>query len=278
MNIEQAISTISHEDAARRYEAACTLAAVDSADARRAVTALIPALDDGDSKVQYAVFSSLIKIADVSAVHPMVNVLIRRLDSQIWRLIKLNIGMRLRAGLLTIVQRGDDALSDLLYITLTTPDNTLDAAQQAFFIRLIGQTGDTRRIDMLIGLLDNADPAIQIAAAEALGIIGDVRAVAPLLVFLQGETDPQEDNALREASAEALGRIGDPAAFDPLVERLRDVNEWVRRAAVEALGRLGDKRAVEPLADALQDDSTMVQDAAFEALKSLSDGRMSVTL
>lgn len=80
---------------------------------------------------------------------------------------------------------------------------------------------------------------VRLAAAEALGEIGDARAVDPLIAVLQ---DDNED--VRRAAAEALGKIRDKRAVEPLLEIFKDSEVWW---AAEALGELGDKRAVEPL-------------------------------
>lgn len=46
---------------------------------------------------------------------------------------------------------------------------------------------------------------------------------------------------------EALGRIGDPRAVEPLIQALNDAHYRVRRDAARALGNIGSERAVEPL-------------------------------
>ncbi len=64
-----------------------------------------------------------------------------------------------------------------------------------------------------------------------------------------------DNNALvRVAAAEALGSIGDHRAVEPLIIMLKDREEKPRQAAVTALGKLSDLRAVEPLAALLADD------------------------
>ena len=73
-----------------------------------------------------------------------------------------------------------------------------------------------------------------------------------------------------EAAAEALGRIGDARAIEPLLGTLQDagksLSDGVRRATVDALGRIGDAHAVEPLVAALQDNDEQVRNAANSAL------------
>jgi len=261
---EQTIAELTHVNPDVRYEAARKLG---EAQDERAVTPLINTLPDDNSKVQYAAFSALIKIGASEAAVPMIDALVSAPNSRVWDLLKLNVGMRLRNGLLDMIPRGDLQLADQL--TEAAENEAFDEQQRAFMIRLLGRTADSRQVEKLIDMLIGDTDWMQGAAAEALGWIGDARAVSPLLLFLS-EGEPSD--ALRELAAEALGRIGDTRAVEPLIAALEDTNEWVRRAAAEALGNLGDRSAIEPLARALQDEVVMVQDAAFDALKKLSYG------
>jgi HEAT repeat protein len=59
---------------------------------------------------------------------------------------------------------------------------------------------------------------VQRQAAEALGQVGDARAVEPLVVTLQ---DPYSTVRLQVAAAESLGKIGDGRAVEPLVAALK---------------------------------------------------------
>jgi HEAT repeat protein len=267
---EQTIAELTHANVEVRYEAARKLG--DLKD-ERAVQPLINALPDDNAKVQYAAFSALIKIGAAEAAQPMIEMLLTEPNCRLWDLLKLNVGMRLRNGLLNMIERGDQRVSDRLSAAIE--NEPLDTEQRAFIVRLLGRTADTRQVEPLIETLISDSQIMQGAAAEALGWIGDSRAISPLLLFLS-EGEPSD--ALRELAAEALGRIGDTRAVEPLIAALEDSNEWVRRAAAEALGDLGDRSAIEPLATALQDESVMVQDAAFDALKKLSYGSYKVEL
>ena len=84
---------------------------------------------------------------------------------------------------------------------------------------------------------EKGEPAI--AAAQALGAIGERAAEPPLLQALQSE-----DGGLREAAATALGKVGTAMAVQPLqeaIERFRSDNELLRaahQAIVEIQSRL----------------------------------------
>ena len=71
------------------------------------------------------------------------------------------------------------------------------------------------------------------AAAKALGMLGDARAVQPLIKLLE-----RSDG--RKEAAVSLGQIGDKSAIVPLRHALVDNNKNVRRAVAEALGQLGE--------------------------------------
>ena len=120
-------------------------------------------------------------------------------------------------------------------------------------------------VERLIANLKDNDWLVRREAAEALGKLGDKRAVTPLIACL---TDA--DSSVRFNVVEALGKLGDKQAVEPLIACLKDEDERIRRAAAEALGKLGDKRAVEPLIAALPD--WPIKDTIGTALKQL-DGK-----
>jgi HEAT repeat protein len=71
------------------------------------------------------------------------------------------------------------------------------------------------------------------AAVGALGQLGDDRAVEPLIGALH---DKNAD--VRGAAMEALTAIG-VSAVEPLIGALRDEDRFVRDAAAQTLGQLG---------------------------------------
>jgi len=61
---------------------------------------------------------------------------------------------------------------------------------------------------------------------------------------------------------EALGKLGDPRAVGPLIAALKHMDRNTRAAAAEALGKLGDSRAVEPLGAAMDGE---INDEVYQA-------------
>ncbi len=121
-------------------------------------------------------------------------------------------------------------------------------------------------------------------AAEALGQIGDPRAVEPLIAKLQ---DKEHDS--RYVAAQALGMIKDRRAVEPLIAALREgvsgghgKSSDDRQAtglhllgimAAEALGRIKDPRAVEPLIVVLKEGDPSFRRYAAQALGHIQDAR-----
>ena len=122
-------------------------------------------------------------------------------------------------------------------------------------------------IDALIRQLRFGSPKERIAAAEAVGELGDPRAVPPLLKNLI----LSDEEEVRIAIVKALGKIGDLQAVPHLIQALGDKKWEVRKYAALALGNLGDPQAVEPLTHALNDSYEKVREAAAEALGKLGD-------
>jgi len=87
-------------------------------------------------------------------------------------------------------------------------------------------------------------------------------AVEPLIRHL-GNTD-------NRSVAEALGKIGDARAVEPLIDTFRDLNEWSRDDVVCALVDIGEP-AVEPLIHALKNEDVHVIQEAAKALGKIGD-------
>jgi HEAT repeat protein len=68
---------------------------------------------------------------------------------------------------------------------------------------------------------------------EALGEMGDTRAVEPLIALLA-----DKDVIIRYNAAKALGAIGDSRAFNPLAQLLHDPSEMVKRLAKKSISKL----------------------------------------
>ncbi|MBL93091.1 MAG: hypothetical protein CMH56_14920 [Myxococcales bacterium] len=118
----------------------------------------------------------------------------------------------------------------------------------------------------LLQVMKEGDASQRSDAAEALGLIGDTRALAPLRAHLQ-----DSDAGVRVNVAVALIRVGDAGLFPEIVKALRHEDSKVVVGAALALGRLGDKRVVPNLVEAFKTENFEVGAAVAWALGQCKD-------
>jgi len=144
-------------------------------------------------------------------------------------------------------------------------------------------------VPRLIEALHSRDWRAQAMAAEMLGIIGDERAVEPLIALL-AEEDPSviytrerdwPDKTIppraargfrvRQAVVAALGMLGDRRAVKPLCDLLERAEDYytVHALAAKALGELGDASALPVLEKWLGPGEINARDFAREAVAKL---------
>jgi HEAT repeat protein len=121
----------------------------------------------------------------------------------------------------------------------------------------VGQLRDKSVARELLAVFDEADRTRYWEAAKSLGFIRSKRVVKPLVSLLYRSTDANT----RSAVVYALGLIGDKRALTPLMEVLRNLKEEssVRAHAAEALAFLRKTEAVPPLINSLKDESPEIR-------------------
>jgi hypothetical protein len=148
-----------------------------------------------------------------------------------------------------VYQEARESMSDLSEIVHPRPD-----------ITTMKQRKDYRG---LMKALRHRDPDVQWQASAALSDLG-TEGMDHLLAGLR-----TWNKDIRLGIIEALGEIGDPKAVDPLILLLEDRNNEVRWEAALALGEIGDLRAIAPLKEALKDRDRYVRYGAAAALEKL---------
>jgi HEAT repeat protein len=108
----------------------------------------------------------------------------------------------------------------------------------------LGKLGAHAPVDLLVRILQNREPAIQ--GERELAVSYD-----------------------RVAAAGALGDLGEAAPLEPLLEALQDDEFWVRGAAMQALGKLGRNAPVEIITAGLGSDDFHVRNCAAMACRHL---------
>jgi HEAT repeat protein len=116
--------------------------------------------------------------------------------------------------------------------------------------------------------LDTPDWRVKVIAAYALGLLGtEAQSTIPALSGLIEDNNPD----VRFAAAQALGKIGSEAVVPTLMQALQDHDENVRVSAVTALQQIGDlaKSAKPSLIHALWDGNWYVRSRAADTISKL---------
>ena len=124
---------------------------------------------------------------------------------------------------------------------------------------------EKRDYEGLTRALRHRDLKIQWKAAQALGELG--KESVEYLTRALGNTWNRE---ARLGMIEALGMIGDPRAIDPLIGQMGDRSNEIRWEAALALGEVGDPSTIPVLRKALEDDDKYVRYGAALSLQKLS--------
>jgi len=151
------------------------------------------------------------------------------------------------------------------FATLIAMLQMQDASMREHAAEALGRLGDRRAVEPLMdAVLHDRDASVREHAATALGMLGDARASEVLARAAQADPDAR----VREHAATAASRPGDPAAVQSLIDAvLNGENPAVREHAATALGELGDPAARDPLiAATLEDANARVREHAAVAL------------
>lgn len=216
-----------------------------------AVEPLIFALKDRDPGIRTNAARTLSKIGDSKAVVPLINAMNDEEETVRGEVVTA-LGKIVDPGavkhLLTALEdprynteRVIDALGEkgdpaaVEYLTGVLEDTTWEARKsREAAARALGRIGDVKAVDPLIDALDSSYYEVRKEAAEALGKIADIRAAVPLITALN------DDNAnFREIVVNSLCNIMKPKIAGPLVNVLGNKNNVVRKGAADVLSEIG---------------------------------------
>jgi len=130
-------------------------------------------------------------------------------------------------------------------------------------IDALGQIGDTRAVEPLLKALSSKDRWIRRSAARALESIDDGRIIQPMMDRLLEENEM--DAEVRRSAAKALARMEPLESIEYLAQALKDSSLGVRLEAGYALGRIGNP-AIDVLVKARNDEDSRIRDSAVAAL------------
>jgi len=202
---------------------------------------LIRGLSDPSSYVRSTVENILFEIADEIIVGKLLECL--REENPTLRSHAMTILTRLG---LTALKRVEEYLNDD------------DSDVRIFAANIIAAAGHREAFAALMGALEDPEENVRYAAVEALGRIGDEKAI-PLLISILS------DEWARYPAIEALGMLKAGEAI-PLLLKMYDEDEWIRNAVIEALGNIGVAGPVGFLIDRLDTCNEMLLHTTLAAL------------
>jgi len=136
----------------------------------------------------------------------------------------------------------------------------------------LGQTKNPEYLQVLTDALKDSNKAIRWTAAEALWELGDKRAAAALIEYLEKGEAYEWGKVI---TMNALASFKDPRSIGPLIKVLDHPNPFLRRSAAVALYHIGDDRAIPALIELLKDEVGFIQRVARNFLVEMTKGRMS---
>lgn len=219
------IHALKDSDRAVRQAAISSLTSLGHA----AVEPLGVALQDPNVTVQESAASILVHIADHRVVDPLMTALL----SPNW-IVRMYAAQAL--GRVTVPH----AVNALIMLLQDPVQAVRDAAMTAL------QAMRDQAVPLLLEALAHQDWHVRLRTVEALGILKSQTAVPALLDHLNQEPD----TAVRQDMIRALGEIGDVRAVPPLLALLDD--RRVKRQVIDALGKLGDPAPIPALIHIIQ--------------------------
>jgi len=149
----------------------------------------------------------------------------------------------------------NEMLVEILWMYMMHDDKTIRAAAKSTFMKIAPE-------DAKLAVKKNwkASYRTEWANHPRIGILG--KALHQTSVCLV-ERLIKEWEGGNTGAVETFGIIGDARAVEPLIKALSDDGQAVRESATRALGEIGDKRAVKPLIKALEDSASVLQSSSY---------------
>ena len=207
---------------------------------RRAVEALIDALEDDWYWVRNAAAWALGELKDERAIDALIKAVN---DKNPW--VKIS-------AVASLGKIASDKAVDALIKALEDKDQEVSEASAEVLVK----TGNKNVVSVLIKAFDEGNKSVKRLIIKILGKIGDARAVDTLIKALE-----DSDVVIKRSATEALVKIGDERAVDALIKALEDNDVVVKRNAAVALAKIGSSKAVRALLDSLKN-----RDIEFQAI------------
>jgi len=119
----------------------------------------------------------------------------------------------------------------------------------------------------------DANARVRYAAVSQLDTLGD-QDLSRTLTLLRDRLLNDSEPDVQAAAADALGALKMTEAFEEMKQLYHQSSEWLLQfSIVAALGELGDSRAFPLLEEALSSETSLIQTAAISSLGELGDPR-----
>ncbi len=261
--VEGLIETLTDENWQIRMESATALGRIRN---KQAVLPLIECLGDRDWRVRHRAIISLQILKDKRAIDPLVNLFKNEKDPVIKRVIIHNLGeIADEAHTVDFIFSVLSDKSDFLYRVLGEKDNF---TQQIAVYSL----GKIRKpaVATLLKMLkqtDNDAEYLRTDVIEALGNIGDPRALEPIIGVLK-----HGNWKVRWSAITALEKFKNKRAFDAIFTALWDKKDEVRSRSIHILSSAKYCRAYNAMKRISETDrDNLIRSSAKDALKMLEE-------
>jgi HEAT repeat protein len=172
-----------------------------------------------------------------------------------------------------LAEFGEDAVEPLCEELKKLSKRPSDASRRNAVITALGKIGDVRAVDPLLSMLGHKSPSARFCSAEALGRIGNRCAVVPLVGALN-----DGDRDVRAKASQALIEIADPKIADHLLPLLHHEKSYARIAAANLFVTFNDVRAVDGLLQMTGSEKASGREVAARALGAIGDRKALETL
>jgi HEAT repeat protein len=149
--------------------------------------------------------------------------------------------------------------------------NALTSGERSLRLRgLLGLAalGDTESVPHLVEIMKNdPDPDLRVAAAQALGDMGDLRASVALYEGIESNYPP-----MREQAVLALVAIGDDGVGGYLIDRLENDHNPGRNEVLRLLALVPDRSLISAIEPFLAHEDRVTRVLAAAAILSILEG------
>jgi HEAT repeat protein len=148
-----------------------------------------------------------------------------------------------------------------------------DYGQRISGVNQLRQLEPAEAFELIKPVVTDNNTRVRYAAVSQLDTLGKQDLEATLTMLRDRLLNDKEPD-VQAAAADALGALKLTEAYEDLLQLYRQTSEWiVQFSIIAALGELGDPRSFELLQEALNSNTSLVQLAAICSFGELGDAR-----